>query len=97
MCAFFHYFTAIPGPPTDLTVNEVEIHKIHLNWKRPNYFTVTGYQVEINQESRWELYAQVRVQGLHLTQTKRHRLVALICQFYQLVKLVTNCDELTNR
>ena len=63
MSVFVYYFTATPGPPTDLTVDEVEIHKIHLNWKRPNYFTVTGYQVETNQESGWKSFAKVGCRG----------------------------------
>ena len=59
------YFTASPGPPTDLTVDEVEKDKIHLSLKRPNYFIVTGYQVEINQEFGWKFFARVRIQMQH--------------------------------
>ena len=56
------YLAAKPGPPTNLTVDEVEKDKIDLSWKPPNFFTVTAYFLEINQDSRWVVFAQVKVQ-----------------------------------
>ena len=56
----FYYSLAKPGPPTDLSVGDVTTDEISLSWKKPNYFTVTDYQIQINDGgSAWKNFKKV--------------------------------------
>lgn len=95
------YLTDKPGPPTDLTVDDVEKDKIDLSWKRPNYFTVTGYFLEINQDTGWVNFAQVKIHWLIVKTCYIHKLVASCfnkkwqgCKWPAATSLLPSCNRL---
>jgi hypothetical protein len=56
----FYYSVAEPGPATDLSVGDVNEDEISLSWKKPDYFTVTEYQMQYNDGgSEWKNVGQV--------------------------------------
>ena len=55
------YLPAPPPPPVDLTADDVQSDKVTISWKRPEYFEVDFYQIQVSAGSsnKWRNFSSV--------------------------------------